>query len=66
MKLLTKLLCAAALALLLCFAASAKEVVVYENSFDGASALSDFTVRGSWSVKMPRQKCMRPSARSWG
>lgn len=51
MKLLTKLLCAAALALLLCFAASAKEVVVYENNFDGASALSDFTVRGNWSVK---------------
>ena len=51
MKLLTKLLCAAALTLLLCLAASAKEVVVYENSFDGASALSDFTVRGSWSVK---------------
>lgn len=51
MKLLTKLLCAAALTLLLCLAASAKEVVVYENSFDGASALSDFAVRGRWSVK---------------
>mgnify|MGYP004508544235 FL=1 len=51
MKLIAKLLCAAALTLLLCFAASAKEVVIYENSFDGASALSDFTVRGNWSVK---------------
>ena len=51
MKLVAKLLCAAALTLLLCFAASAKEVVIYENSFDGASALSDFTVRGNWSVK---------------
>lgn len=51
MKLVAKLLCAAALSLLLCFAASAKEVVIYENSFDGASALSDFTVRGNWSVK---------------
>lgn len=51
MKPIAKLLCAAALSLLLCFAASAKEVVIYENSFDGASALSDFTVRGNWSVK---------------
>ena len=51
MKLVAKLLCAAALTLLLCFATSAKEVVIYENSFDGASALSDFTVRGNWSVK---------------
>ena len=51
MKLLAKLLCAAALTLLLCFAVSAKEVVVYENNFESASALSDFAVRGSWSVK---------------
>lgn len=51
MKPIAKLLCAAALTFLLCFAASAKEVVIYENSFDGASALSDFTVRGNWSVK---------------
>ena len=32
MKLLAKLLCAAALTLLLCFAVSAKEVVVYEEN----------------------------------
>ena len=51
MKLVAKLLCAAALTLLLCFAASAKEVVIYENTFDDAAALSDFTVRGNWSVK---------------
>lgn len=51
MKLFAKLLCAAALTLFLCLAASAREVVIYENGFDDASALSDFTVRGSWSVK---------------
>ena len=51
MKLFAKLLCAAALTLFLCLAASAREVVIYENNFDDASALSDFTVRGSWSVK---------------
>ena len=51
MKLFAKLLCAAALTLFLCLAASAREVVIYENGFDDVSALSDFTVRGSWSVK---------------
>lgn len=51
MKLFAKLLCAAVLILVLCLAASAREVVIYENGFDDASALSDFTVRGSWSVK---------------
>lgn len=51
MKPIAKLLCAAALTLLLCLAASAREVVIYENNFDGASALSDFAVRGRWSVK---------------
>ena len=51
MKLVAKLLCAAALTFFLCLAASAREVVINENGFDDASALSDFTVRGSWSVK---------------
>ena len=51
MKLVAKLLCAAALTLFLCLAASAREVVIYENNFDDASALSDFTVRVDESYK---------------
>lgn len=51
MKFFAKLILSAALAMLLCLAAAAAEVTVYENGFDSASALADFTVRGSWSVK---------------
>ncbi len=50
MKRFALLLAAAALACPLCLFASAKEVTVYENDFSSASALSDFTVRGKWSV----------------
>ena len=50
MKRFAMLLAAAALACLLCLFAAAKEVTIYENDFSDASALSDFTVRGKWSV----------------
>lgn len=58
------LVCMVVLAFLLCLAASAKEVVIYENRFDRADALEDFIVRGKWSVSSGRAQLAKGKSSS--